>query len=431
MDKKSKIEEVNIYSDTVNEVLSTPPPLLLSSGNYLILAVLIIFVALGLLIRFPDVVPASGIVTTANSPLTLVAQSSGRIQYVTELDNSLIDSNSIICVISSDEDYRDIQVLKRLLSKLVRNEQEAADSLLQFIPGSKVGPMAMNSARLQTLIQRRIAHGLEYTVDAQINLLNQQIEEYRKALKTRELERKLAIERIDLLEVENQRSKSLLKDKVISAREAERAEYELSIEKSQFSNINSDVQNIYVGIRSVENQIAQLSSGESRSFKDIELAISEVVNQLLAEIKVWNAAHMIIAPFSGILTRKIRLEKNQHVNEIDELFTLSPENSQYVIKGILPFNKSGLVEIGQKVIVKLQQFPYREYGVMNARIDDISYTPSDQGYLFTAQLENGNTTEYGKKLEFRPEMPASLEVVLEDASLMERIFYEIRSIFSG
>ena len=101
----------------------------------------------------------------------------------------------------------------------------------------------------------------------------------------------------------------------------------------------------------------------------------------------------------------------------------------------MPVTRSGKIKIGQRVNIRLENFPDTEFGVIKGKVENISKVPSISStgeYYYTAEiaLPNGLTTSYRKKLPYYPEMSGLAEIVTNDLSLLERIFLPIRKVLT-
>ena len=95
-----------------------------------------------------------------------------------------------------------------------------------------------------------------------------------------------------------------------------------------------------------------------------------------------------------------------------------------------PALNSGKIKIGQRVNIRLANFPDREFGVLEGKIQNISLVPDKDGnLLIDVALPNGLRTSYNKQIVFHQEMKGSAEIETEDLRLIERILYQFKSIF--
>jgi len=113
------------------------------------------------------------------------------------------------------------------------------------------------------------------------------------------------------------------------------------------------------------------------------------------------------------------------------LFTVIPDDASEIIGQIdLPLHNSGKVRNGQRAIIKLTNYPFREWGSLEGRITNISKVPKKEEKMYTAYLTiDSLKTSFGHEIDFKQEMQGTAEIVIEELSLLERILYEFRGIF--
>ena len=72
---------------------------------------------------------------------------------------------------------------------------------------------------------------------------------------------------------------------------------------------------------------------------------------------------------------------------------------------MVPAVNSGKIAKGEKVLIKLDNYRYQEYGIVEGRVQNISFTPDDKGnYYVDVTLPEGLKTSYHKTLPFDTEL---------------------------
>ena len=119
---------------------------------------------------------------------------------------------------------------------------------------------------------------------------------------------------------------------------------------------------------------------------------------------------------------------NQNVNQGDLVFTIIPsKNSSFVAKLKSPAQNSGKIKIGQRVNIKLENYPDTEFGTLQGTVNSISLIPNQEGqYLINVSLPSTLVTSYNKTIAFKQEMRGSAEIITQDLRLIERFFYQIK-----
>ena len=107
-----------------------------------------------------------------------------------------------------------------------------------------------------------------------------------------------------------------------------------------------------------------------------------------------------------------------------------PNDKELVVgRMLIPSVNSGKVKPNQKVLVKLDNYRYQEFGIVEGRVQNISLTPDDNGnYYVDVILPKGLRTSYNKTLTFDKELKGNAEIVTQDLRLIERFFYQIRKL---
>jgi HlyD family secretion protein len=171
--------------------------------------------------------------------------------------------------------------------------------------------------------------------------------------------------------------------------------------------------------------------------------------QLKAAIEEWELMYVLKSPMDGKVTFTGYWTENQNVTAGSEIFSVVPNaiahstlhTTNYVFgKALLPIARSGKVKVGQKVNIRLENFPENEFGILQGRVKNISLVPVSAGqtatgngtafYTIDIELPNSLTTTYKKQLPYLPNMQGRADIVTEDISLLERFFLPLKRILS-
>ena len=143
----------------------------------------------------------------------------------------------------------------------------------------------------------------------------------------------------------------------------------------------------------------------------------------------WEKRYCLISPIKGKVAFSGIWEKNQNVQSGQHVMTILPlKESKLIGKVTIPIDRAGKVNVNQPVKLKFTDFPYREYGMVTAKLDAISAVP-DSVYIGTVYLSDSLITNYGKLLPFKQNMEGVAEIVTEDLALAERLIYPLKAIF--
>ena len=155
--------------------------------------------------------------------------------------------------------------------------------------------------------------------------------------------------------------------------------------------------------------------------------------QLLAQIDAWKLRYVIIAPTNGKISFLKQWNINQHINLAEKFVTIVPKGeSQIVGRMNILQNGFGKVRDGQMVNIKLNGYPYMEFGILRGRINYISSIPDEKsGYMAEVIFENGLVSSYQKKLPLIQQMDGTAEIITKDKRLITRFIDPIIALFDS
>jgi multidrug efflux pump subunit AcrA (membrane-fusion protein) len=104
-------------------------------------------------------------------------------------------------------------------------------------------------------------------------------------------------------------------------------------------------------------------------------------------------------------------------------------NSGSYAELFVPQDKFGKILPGQKVLLKLAAYPFREYGTIEGRVDSVIAGADSSGFTVKVSLVNGLTTNYRKQLTYRDGLAAEADIITADMRLSERLIKKIKSSF--
>ena len=95
----------------------------------------------------------------------------------------------------------------------------------------------------------------------------------------------------------------------------------------------------------------------------------------------------------------------------------------------MPVLNFGKVKVGQDVNIKLDSYPYFEFGILKGKVGSISVVPSEEVYLNIVELPNGLLSDLGNELIFSEEMSGRAEIITKKRKLLSRLYYKLEYLF--
>jgi HlyD family secretion protein len=160
-------------------------------------------------------------------------------------------------------------------------------------------------------------------------------------------------------------------------------------------------------------------------YNKICLAIITMAKKIKGHIDEWEKQYVIKTPVAGKLVFVNTRRENQYVNFGDTVFIILPFSSDYELRAKIPLYRVSKVKINQPVLVKLQEYPYGEYGMLHAKITMISNVAVDSAYSAHLALTNGLKTTNNIQIELKPENSGFADIIIDNKNLLERLFEKI------
>lgn len=421
---------IELRSEVIQDILTTPPNQLIRWGNTLILIILLLILFFSWFIKYPDMVTGEIKIMSNIPPEKLRANSSGRFEQILVQNNQKVDAGTVLAVLENSAIFKEVMQLKNIIKEFEKNNHNnfPIEKCSQF----KLG----NIGQAYTQFERDYVAFINYTSlkPHQATLTAYQLEktEWQQRYNQLKAQQDLASSELILKKKEYDRYKTLLDKGVVSAQEFEnkQVEYSQFIKnvkqlQSQVSQMQSSYNNLTADSQNKKNTQTQDNVNMKRN-----MLLS--FYQLQRSIKDWEFQYVLKSSISGKVTFLSHWAKHQNVTSGDDIFGVVNETkSGYIGKAKVQSLNLGKVKKGQKVWVSLDYFPEREFGKLEGKINQISLIPDKEGNVYIdVYFTNGLITNYKKDLPFQEEMTGKAAIVTQDLRLIERFFYQFRDIYS-
>lgn len=430
---KQKIDLLDERSDQVKEILGRAPNWVIRSGISVVFVIVLVLILGASLISYNDIIAAQIVITSKNPPVYLKANSTGRLTNVFVEPGQKVVEGEVLAEIENTANFEDVMYLKEKMYDF-KPEINTIDSLgILFKPYLDLGPMQIAYGEFLTQYQNYILFNTLSPTKQESAMIGEQLRRQKEFLNKQE--RQLDIFKQDLALSKNgyDRSQKLFDKGVISKAESENASRDFLSDKQQYEGFLSSISNTQIAIANFNNLLTksniQGSEFENSSRQQLEKTHQNLKNELL----LWEQRFLLKTPISGKVTVFDIWNQYQNIEAGSTLFTVIPNDLEEIIGRVtLPIRNSGKVKVGQKVIVKLDNYPFEEWGSLQGTVATISEVPRQgEETFYTLYIElDGLTSSYGKEIDFKQEMRGSAEIVLEELTVLQRIFYQLRRVFN-
>jgi multidrug resistance efflux pump len=427
--KNEHIENINFRSEEVQEILTRVPHWMIRWGNVLFLFLIVMLLGISWFVKYPDIINSEALVTTQIPPQKEYAKITGKLDAILVTDNENVKENQPLAILENSANYKDVYQLKSVIDTITVNSKSfyfPIDSLPILFLGDVESQFALFE---NSYIQYKLNKDLEpFSNEALANQYS--ISELNRRLRSLKAQRDLNKTELDFSLKDLNRQKTLFDKGVISAQEYENKQLQYAQAERSYKNFEASISQIRDGISNAN----RTSRGtEINRVKEEMVLLKNVIqsfNQLKKAIKDWEYQYVLKSNIEGNVSFLNYWNTNQTVNQGDLVFTIIPsENTSYIAKLKTPSQNSGKITIGQKVNIKLENYPDTEFGVLHGVIKSMSLIPDKEGlYFIDVELPEKMITSYNKEIEFKQEMRGTAEIITEDLRLIERFFYQFREI---
>ncbi len=421
--------DFEIRSDEVNDILSKTPSWMVRTGSLLMAAVLSLIIAGSALFSYPDIISAPVIITSANLPANLIARRAGRIQIIISADRSNVLKGDVIAMLENPASYPDYLIAKELSLGLMDSSVNLSEKLLL---GELQEPY---NQLVKSVKEYREFLSLNYH-GRMISSVKRETDAKRVQIRNSQNREKTALEQYQIAESIYKRESSLYQQRAISQQEYEKGKSTFLSVKQLLEGIRDEVGKNRIEVIKGEQTILNLEMEREELINTHNRSIEQSLATFRSRLSEWEQTNLFISPVDGVVSFTRYWQENQNVIAGDVVFTVIPlEEATITGKLFIPTNGAGKVKPGQKINVKLDGYPYMEYGMVEAIVKSISMLPATIGnervYIVETEFRSGLKTSYAIDINLTGELHGVGEIITERASLLRRVFYPVKHMFKN
>lgn len=437
MEIKQNILTKEERTEEVKDIVERMPITFAKNVTLLVCLIVILLLFFGYIVKYPDIVTGEVTVSSEQSPLQIVAIQAGRLKINNIKSQDMIQPDQLLAWIDNPARPELIAQIKSHLTSIPLALTEARTLYNKLPKNLNLGDLTVPYSALLTNIKQVADYQDHKLYDKHEQSLAKILNEQHSALNTLKDKEKLSSINLQISDKYLERDSILLAKRLIS-----QAEYEQSVVShlGAEDQVKTSIRNsgsIKEQISSTENSIQQNKITKSEKEQQFDLELLTAYNNLIDKINLWEKQYLITSPVGGSAQFLKFWTNNQFVQVGEPLFSIVPTKNEVLGKVMLPVQGAGKVKMGQKVIVKMVDYPYLEYGYIEGEVNNISLVSSPvsvgngstiDSYLVTLVFPRGLYTNYGTQLDFRFEAKGTAEIITKDRRLIERFFDNLRYI---
>jgi len=427
-------------SDEVNDIIERMPVRFGFWALAIIILIVVLLFTFGWIIQYPDIVSGQVTINAKSSPIRLVANASGKLSLFTKKTRAIVKEGDYIGFLQNSAKTTDLQSLKSRLNDFDIHSASFDHYRTFFSEKLILGELNVRYYAFLTALYQYIDYR-EYNIfEKQQDILNKFSLNKRTMLEQNYKELTIKKNKLDLAVKAYNRDSVLNKGKVLAEAELENSRMNRLTFQENYTSINKEITTTQYQIEEARNQLQQLKINRFEKEKAMRLGLQNSYYALMDEINQWEQKYVFKSPMNGVVEFMKFWHQDEFVAAGTEVFTVIPKKNDIIGQLFLPEKGSGKVKVGQDVIIKMDNYPYVEYGFIKGKIKDISLITNTQqvsaqeksaSYLVLIDLPNGLKTNYGDKLDFKFEIKGTAEIITKDRRLINRIFDNLKYVISS
>ncbi len=429
---KNISENIELRSEEVQEILSNVPHWMIRWGSMLFFVLIVLILMISYLVKYPDTIETEANITTQIPPQKEFAQITGKLDSIYISENQEVLKNTILAVIENPAETKDVYYLKSIIDTLNIKEEQIYFPIHEM-PILLLGDVESAYSNFENSyteyeLNKTLSPFKNEAIAGKVSL-----NELRLRLQNMQSQYALNVSEIELKRNDLKRNKTLLDKGVISLLDYENKQLEMLNKEKELINLKASISQIREGISTANKDVKGTQITRTTTESKLRRDVAQSYSQLKKAIKDWEKLYVLKSEIAGNVSFLNYWNKNQTVNQGDLVFTIIPKYYiKYLAKVRAVAQNSGKIRVGQKVNIKLQNYPETEFGMLRGKVLSVSLTPDTEGiYLVDVSLPQKLITSYNKKIEFQQEMSGTAEIITEDLRLLERFFYQFRTLLDN
>lgn len=423
-------------SEEVSDIIDRMPTAFSKWVAAAIIVFSILLFVFGWAIKYPDVVTGQIKINSNISPVKLPAHVSGKINILGFKAQDTVKEGEYIAVIQNSANTDDVQKIASLMNQFDPNESGTFKHTVTLFPEKvSLGELNMKYYSFLSSLKSIIDYSDDNVYEQQQISLVDGIKWREKILNETKNALSISTENLEISEKWLDKYSSLNKDLVSTYEfEIDRSRIELLSARQNNQNLVKEIASVEMQITESENKLSQLSVERREKERQLHLDLFASYHELNDQIKQWEQTYVLKAPFAGQVEFLKFWANDQFVQAGEDVFGIVPKENSILGQVLLPAMGAGKVKTGSNVTIKLDDYPYAEFGSIKGIVRSISlitneYKTSQSNintYLVMVDMPDGLITNYGDKLDFKYEIGGQADIIVKDRRLIERLFDNIK-----
>lgn len=427
--EKDKNGEKTSYYDfrsrEVQDIISERPGFWGTWALPMFLVILLLIVAGTWLIRYPDTITATATLTATNGPREIITRQEGKLTNLFVQTGDKVSQGQPIGWIESTANHEEVLKLNSYLDSAINllneNKTEAVSALFTTNMND-LGELQPAYQQFITSWQQfndYLVNGFYYKKK---NTLEQDLAFLKEDEQTIKQQLTLTQRSLSLGARDYEANKTLYAQKVLSAKDYRAAQNTYIDKQLSIPQLNQSLaanENQQVDKQGEIDQLEHTISQQKEIF-------GQALHTLKSQVNSWISQYIMKAPVSGQVMFLIPLQKSQFLQANRVLGYVNPGNSRYYARVNFTQENFGKLDTGETVQLRVNAYPYEQFGYIEGKLNYISSVATDSGFLGNVVLPNGLTTVYNHHIQFRNGLQAQAVIITKQLRLLQRFYFNMK-----
>jgi len=433
-------DKIELREQAMQELLGDPPGWLIRWGITIFWGIIITLLIGCYFFKYPEIITAPIQITTEQPASWVIPKISGKIDSILVKNHSHVQKDEILAYLESSADFKDITMLTYILNEMSGFfiSFELKD-LPKFEPFIQVGELQDSYSLLLKSINEYTSFYEDNLHQAKIIGIQNELFQQKRYLDHVRKQVDFMEKHFDLTYRQYRRDSLLFSKKMMSDFDFEKSQQTYLVGNVEINQSKMLVRSTQINISKLEQSINEYNIDFNNRQSALQSNVFAAYDQLTSRLKMWEQTYLLKSPMSGIVNFSTVWSKNQNVSLAEKVFCVIPDNCGKIIgKANIPTNGAGKIKQGQTVIIKLEGYPYMEFGMLNGIVKSIVPISNEiitsQGPVKFLTVEvnfpKGFITTYHKKIPFKGELTGIAEISTKEMSLLEHLVRPLRYLWS-
>lgn len=421
-------DRIELRSDDVQEIIGTPPRWIVRWGTLVVAGAVFALVAMSFWVQYPDKVRGRVSITSKIAPVRVNAQKSDLISKIYVEDGDKVTVGDLLVEMQNAANYEDVEELEEFTKDL--NDADQSE-LLEFLSSDfrqlEIGTLQPLYAEVQTNFEKFQFYEQNKAAAKEITQVKKQIQNINSGIRIQKRQLKNAKTTEKLEQNKYERYRTLKNQNSLAEQDLEDQEKIWIAAKTQVKEIEDEINSRLLQISGLNKNIGDVESSNSETNNQNYINLRNSINNLIGAIDRWNEENLLIAAMDGKVSMVQNWSEKQYIEQGKEIMAILPENmaDNYFTQLFIPVQGSGRIEVGQRVLLKLDNFPHREFGQLEGEVIETPGLSREEGLPVKIKLTNGLITQSDKVLKMEQELLGNGEIITEKRSVFVRIFENV------